>query len=250
MTYWARTAAEVLATLGTSERGLSAREAAARLDRFGANTIGKGRDTGPWLILLNQFRNPLVLILVFAAIVSLWAREWADASIVLAVILGSAFLGFWYEYRASSAVEELRARVRTRSPVLRDGATVALPAEDLVPGDIVLLSAGSLIAADGLVLTAKDFFVTQSVLTGETFPAEKSVDPVPEQASLAERTNCVFMGTSVSSGTAQMVVVETGGSTAFGQIAHRLRTTSEETEFERGLHRFGNLLTQDRKSVV
>jgi Mg2+-importing ATPase len=194
---WARPVAEVLAALHTSERGLSSREAAERLERFGRNAIGRDRGGAPWPILLTQFRNPLVLILVFAAVVSLWAREWADASIVLAVILGSAFLGFWYEYRASSAVEELRARVRTRSTVLRDGTAVALPAEDLVPGDVVLLSAGSLIAADGLVLAAKDFFVSQSVLTGETFPSGKTPYPVPEQASLADRTNCVFMGTSV-----------------------------------------------------
>jgi Mg2+-importing ATPase len=119
-----------------------------------------------------------------------------------------------------------------------------LLSEQVVPGDVVVFSAGSLIPADGIVLDAKDFFVNQAVLTGETFPVEKKPAPVPANASLAERTNCVFMGTNAGSGTAQVLIVQTGKTTVFGQVAERLRLRPPETEFERGIRHFSNLLTQ------
>ena len=135
-------------------------------------------------------------------------------------------------------------RITIKSSVLRGGQAQMLPSEQVVPGDVVLLSAGSLIPADGVVLEANDFFVNQAVLTGETFPVEKKPGTVPANASLAERTNCVFMGTSAGSGTAQVLIVQTGKATVFGQIAERLSLRPPETEFERGIHRFGYLLTQ------
>ena len=164
--------------------------------------------------------------------------------IVLAVVLGSTMLGFVQEYRASNAIEKLRSQVTIKSSVLRGGKPQMVPSEQVVPGDVVLLSAGSLIPADGMVLEANDFFVNQAVLTGETFPVEKTPGIVPSKASLAERTNCVFMGTSVRSGTAHVLIVQTGKSTVFGQIAERLSLRPPETEFERGVQKFGYLLTQ------
>src|SRR4029078_5911024 len=119
-----------------------------------------------------------------------------------------------------------------------------IPAEEVVPGDLVLLSAGSLIPADGLVLEADGFFVNPAVLTGETFPVEKRPGVAPAQAGLPERTNCVFMGTSVRSGSARALMVETGTRSAFGQVAERLTLPPPETEFERGIRHFGNMLTQ------
>jgi Mg2+-importing ATPase len=190
------------------------------------------------------------LILVFGASVSIFAKEWTDAAIVLAIILGSALLSFWQEYRASNAIEKLRARVQVRATVLRDGQPQALPAEGVVPGDVVQLMAGSLIPADGVVLEANDFFVSQAVLTGETFPVEKEPGTVAVHASLAGRTNCVFMGASVRSGTARALIVQTGARTAFGQIAQRLTLRPPETEFERGIRRFGNLLTEVMVGLV
>ena len=195
-------------------------------------------------LLLSQFKSPLVLILIFAAIVSGIVGEWVDASIVLAIVLGSTILGFVQEYTASNAVEKLRSQVTIKSSLLRGGQPQMLPSEQVVPGDVVVLSAGSLIPADGIVLEANDFFVNQAVLTGETFPVEKKPATVPANASLAERTNCVFMGTSVGSGTAQVLIVQTGKATVFGQVAERLRLRPPETEFERGIRHFGNLLTQ------
>ena len=180
-------------------------------------------------------------------IVSAFAQEWIDATIILLIILGSSLLGFWQEYRASTAVAKLQARVTIKATVLRDGQSQTIPAAAVVPGDVVLLAAGSLIPADGVLLVAKDFFVSQAVLTGETFPVEKKVahnaDEVAATAGLAARTNCVFMGTSVRSGTAQALIVQTGAGTAFGQIAERLKLRPPETDFEHGIRRFGYLLT-------
>ena len=228
----------------TTKNGIQQTDAESRLKQYGPNALKAQRQTTWFGLLLSQFKSPLVLILIFAAIVSAFVGEWTDAIIVLAVVLGSTMLGFVQEYRASNAVEKLRSQVTIKSSVLRGGKPQMIPSEQVVPGDVVLLSAGSLIPADGIVLEANDFFVNQAVLTGETFPVEKTPGIVPAKASLAERTNCVFMGTSVRSGTAHVLIVQTGKSTVFGQIAERLSLRPAQTEFERGVQNFGYLLTQ------
>jgi Mg2+-importing ATPase len=242
--YWSLPPEQLLSALHTTASGLSPADVEPRLKQYGPNALEARRQATALGLFLSQFKSPLVLILIAAAILSAILAQWTDAVIVLAVVLGSTMLGFVQEYRAGNAVEKLRSQVTIRSSVLRGGQPQILPSEQVVPGDLVLLSAGSLIPADGVVLLANDFFVNQAVLTGETFPVEKQPGTVPAKAGLAERTNCVFMGTSVSSGTAQMLVVQTGGATVFGQIAQRLRLRPPETEFERGIRRFGNLLTQ------
>ncbi len=194
--YWSLAPEQLLAALRTTNNGLQPADVKQRLMRYGLNTIKAQQQATALGLFLNQFKSPLVLILIFAAVVSLVVGEWTDASIVLAVVLGSTMLGFVQEYRASNAVEKLRSQVTIKSSVLRGGQPQMLPSEQVVPGDVVLLSAGSLIPADGVVLAANDFFVNQAVLTGETFPVEKKPETVPANASLAERTNCVFMGTS------------------------------------------------------
>jgi Mg2+-importing ATPase len=223
---------------------LAQSEAEQRLKKYGPNALDKRKQLTALGLFLNQFKSPLVLILIFAALISLIVGEWTDASIVLAVVFGSTVLGFIQEYSASNAVEKLRSQVTIKSTLLRDGQPGTLPSEQVVPGDVVLLSAGSLIPADGVALETRDFFVNQAVLTGETFPVEKKPGPVSGAASLIERTNCVYMGTSVSSGTCQMLVAQTGKNTVYGQIAERLSLHPPETEFERGIQRFGYLLTQ------
>jgi Mg2+-importing ATPase len=242
--YWSLSPEQLLAALHTTENGLNHTDAEQRLKQYGLNALTVQRPATALGLFLNQFKSPLVLILIFAAIVSAIMAEWADAVIVLAVVLGSTLLGFVQEYRASNAIEKLRSQVTMQSSVLRGGQPQMLPSAYVVPGDVVLLSAGSLIPADGVVLEANDFFVNQAVLTGETFPVEKKPETVLANASLAERTNCVFMGTSARSGTAQVLMVQTGKATVFGQIAERLRLRPPETAFERGIHRFGYLLTQ------
>jgi Mg2+-importing ATPase len=242
--YWSLSSEEVRQALHAQPGGLSSADAAERLDTFGPNALRAKEKVTPLWLFLQQFRSPLVLILVFAGGLSAFLGEWVDASIVLAIVLLSAFLGFIQEYNASAAMKKLRARVTIKANVLRDGKRQAIPAEEVVPGDEVMLSAGSLVPADGVVLEAKDFFVSQAVLTGETFPVEKTPGTVSGRSSLAERTNCVFMGTSVRTGTARALIVRTGTSTEYGAISKRLSLRPPETEFERGIRQFGYMLTQ------
>jgi P-type Mg2+ transporter len=242
--YWSLTPEQLLPALHASRNGLQPADAEQRLKQYGPNTIGAQQQDTALRLLLRQFKSPLVLILIVAAIISGIVGEWVDASIVLAIVLGSTILGFVQEYTAGNAVAKLRSQVTIKSNLLRDGKPQMLPSEQVVPGDIVALSAGSLIPADGVVLEANDFFINQAVLTGETFPVEKVPAIVPANASLTQRTNCVFMGTNVSSGTAQVLIVQTGRTTVFGQVAEKLRLRPPETEFERGIRHFGILLTQ------
>lgn len=242
--YWSMVAEQVAGVLNSSPNGLSQIEAQEALKRAGLNQIRSREQVTPIGLFLNQFKSPIVLILIFATVVSAFLQDWVDAVIILLIVLGSALLSFYQEFNASNSAEKLRAQVSLNSTVLRDGKPASTPTEEIVPGDVVLLAAGSLIPADGLVLEARDFFVNQAVLTGETFPVEKKPGMAPETASLPERTNSVFMGTSVRSGSAKVLIVETGLRTAFGQIAQRLTLRPPETEFERGIKRLGYLLTE------
>ncbi len=242
--YWTRSAVDLFRELNSGPEGLTLERARQQLAASGANTLGAESKSSGLRLLLAQFNNPLLLILVVAASVSAFVGEWVDAGIVLAVILGSVVLSFLQEFSATRAMEQLRKRIQTRASVLRGGQSVTLPVEELVPGDVVLLSAGSLVPADAIVLESSDCFVNQAVLTGETYPAEKRPGPVPPNSSLAERTNTVFLGTSVRSGTARVLLVETGARTEFGQIAGRLTLRPPETSFEQGIRRFGYLLTK------
>jgi Mg2+-importing ATPase len=248
--YWNRAPAELLKSLETTSGGLSQQEADQRLSTYGPNSLtGRSQDTALRL-LVNQYRSPLVLILIFAAVVSMIAGEWPDATIVLSVVIGSTLLGFVQEYRASAAIEKLRSRLTIKCTVLRGGKPATVLASEIVPGDVVLLSAGSLIPADGVILEAHDLFVNQAVLTGESFPVEKLPQTSAATATLPQRVNCVFMGTNVRSGTARVLIVETAQSTVFGQIAERLRLRPPETEFERGVRGFGYLLTRVMLAMV
>jgi Mg2+-importing ATPase len=258
--YWSQPSESLLEALHSTPDGLSTADARQRLGQVGPNVLEAREKATALGLFLNQFKSPIILILLFATGVSAVVQEWVDALIILAIVLGSAVLSFVQEYNANTAAEKLRAQVKIKATVLRDGQPRTIPAEEVVPGDVVLLSAGSLVPADGVLLEARDFYVNQAVLTGETFPVEKKVGPstalrlrsgqgsgqapVAAQASLAERTNCVFMGTNVRSGSARALIVQTGTATAFGQIAERLTLRPPETEFERGIRRFGYLLTE------
>ncbi len=242
--YWSQEASEVLAQLESQETGLSMAVAASRLTQLGPNVLKAKEKTTPLWLFLNQFKSPIILILLFATIVSAILKDWTDAIIILLIVLGSAILSFVQEFNASNATAKLQSQVAAKTTVLRAGQPQTIPTSEVVPGDIVQLSAGSLVPADGLVLTARDCFVNQAALTGETFPVEKTPGIVAVDAALTTRTNCVFMGTNVRSGSATAVIVSTGAATAFGQIAGRLATRPPETEFERGIRRLGYLLTE------
>jgi Mg2+-importing ATPase len=240
--FWAEPAAALLGLLRSTPNGLASIDAAERQRLFGGNALGTGERGSRITIWLRQFANPLVIILVFAAAVSAFVGDWPDAAIVLAIVLGSGTLGGLQEQRASSAVERLRNRVRVTATALRDGRPTQTPREEIVPGDVVLLSAGSLVPGDGVVLESKDFFVNESVLTGEALPAEKAPGVSAADGALGARHNCVFLGTSVRSGSARVLIVATGRATEFGAIADRLAVRPPETDFERGLRNYGYLL--------
>lgn len=240
--FWTRPAPALQAALGSGPRGLSSAEAARRLQAEGPNTLDEDNGGGAAQLLLRQFKSPLVLILVFGAAVSAVLRDWLNAAIIIVVVLGSCSLGFLQEYRASRAVGRLRSRLALTIKVLRDGVERTVPTRELVRGDIVLLGAGNLVPADGLVLDSLDFLVSEASLTGESFPVEKQPGVLPADTPPARRTNAVYLGTSVRSGTATVLVVHTGEHTAFGAVAQRLREAPPETEFARGIQQFGALL--------
>jgi Mg2+-importing ATPase len=177
--YWTLTTDQLFRALDTTSNGIQPTDAACRVKKYGLNALKEQRKTTAVGLLLSQFRSPLVLILIFAAIVSAFLGEWTDAGMVLAVVIGSTMLGFTQEYRASNAVEKLRSQVTIKSKVVRGGKPEMVPSEQVVPGDVVMLSAGSLVPADGIVLETNDFFVNQAVLTGEAFPVEKTPGIVP-----------------------------------------------------------------------
>jgi Mg2+-importing ATPase len=240
---WSRDDAALAASLGTGPEGLASDTAASRLATEGPNSVDDAPRLSALRLLLRQFESPLVLILAFAAAISLVLQQWVDAGIILAIVLGSALLSFFQEYRASAAVEELKKRLALTARVLRDGAERVIPVTGIVPGDVILLQAGNLIPADGRVIAAQDFLVSEASMTGESFPVEKRPGTVADDAPLAGRTNTVFLGASVRSGTARVLVVRTGRRTEFGAIAARLRSRPEETDFARGVRQFGYLLS-------
>ena len=242
--YWNESIDDLFRRLKSSAEGLTSSDAAERLSTQGKNTLETKKKASALGLFLNQFKSSIVLILLAATIISGFVGDWTDAVIILAIVLCSAVLSFFQEYNASNAAEQLKKQISMKARVLRDGKEVTLPAEEVVRGDVVLLSAGSLIPADGILLEGKDFFVNQAVLTGETFPVEKIPGRTAENAALVDRTNCVFMGTSVRSGSGSVLIVETGVKTSFGQISKKLSLRPAETEFERGIRKLGYLLTE------
>ncbi|MEI7536948.1 MAG: magnesium-translocating P-type ATPase [Comamonadaceae bacterium] len=230
--------------------GLSSVEAGERLRQYGANRLTPATQRSVVLQFLAHFKNPLVLVLLVASGVSALTGDLTGALIIGLIVLMSVTLDFVQAYRAGRAAERLALKVAVTASVLRDGQTCELPVAQLVAGDVVLLSAGNLVPADARVLQANDFFVNQAQLTGEPFPVEKRAPALPDtdrtvetaQDWALESTDCVFMGSSVVSGSARILIGRTGSSTALGQIAVSLATDAPPTAFEIGTRRFGMLI--------
>jgi len=219
-------------------------EAQQRLLRYGSNLLKPKKKSDALTLLLAQFKSPIILILIFAAGLSFFLRNPIDAVIILVIVLVSGFLGFWQERGAVNAVEKLLAIVQIKATVVRNGGSKEVPIEEVVPGDIVIIGASDVIPGDCLLLESKDLFVDEAALTGETFPVEKSIGVLPPETPLSQRTNSLFMGTHVVSGSARAVVVRTGKETEFGKVSERLQLRPPETEFEHGVRRFGYLLME------
>ncbi len=241
--YWVQPADVLLKRFESTATGLASSQIPARLQQYGANTLKARRSDTRLTLFLNQFRSPIVLILLFATAASAFLGDWIDAAIISVIVLGSALLSFVQEYNAGNATAKLVRQVQITATVLRDGQPAEIGAEEIVPGDVIILSAGTLIPADAVLIEAKDLHVNQAILTGETFPVEKTPGIVKTDG-LSDRINTIFKGTNVSSGTGKALVVQTGKATAFGQIAARLELRPPETEFESGIRHLGFLLTQ------
>ncbi|HTS44921.1 MAG TPA: magnesium-translocating P-type ATPase [Puia sp.] len=242
--YYACAEDHLLTELKTSGTGLSEEDAAQRLKEIGYNKLAASSKLSPFRLFLNQFLNPITLILVGAALLSFFLGEQTDSVIILVIIVISALLGFLQEKGAANAVSKLLEMVSVNITVLRDGKEKAIPIEQIVPGDIVVLNAGNMVPGDCRLLESRDLFANEASLTGETFPAEKKCCVLPSTTRIAERDNALFMGTNIISGTAKAVVVNTGRNTEFGSISQHLRNIQPETEFEKGIKRFGFLLME------
>jgi len=242
--FWSINVDAMLSQLDAEQHGLSSAEAKRRLAQYGSNRLKPPSRSSVPMLLLGQFKSPITIILLFATGLSFVFHDAVNALIILAIVLISSFLGFWQEYSADTAVAKLLAMVQITASLLRDGSSQEIPVIDVVPGDIVVLNAGDVVPGDCLIIDSKDLFVDEATLTGETYPAEKLVGVLPVDAVLGTRTNSLWMGTHVVSGNARALVVSTGRLTEFGKISERLKLRPEETEFERGIRRFGFFLMQ------
>lgn len=242
--FWQTPLNELFHILETSAEGLTNDEANLRLQRYGPNLPSPQKTSEGIVLFFAQFKSPIILILLFAVGLSLFLQNVTDSLIILIIILVSCLLGFWQEHRASNAVKKLLTMVQITTTTIRDGIQKEIPSECIVQGDVVILSAGSRIPADCIVLESKDLFVNEAVLTGETYPVEKFVTTLSADTILSKRVNTLFMGTNVVSGNGKAIIVKTGSETEFGKVSTRLRLRTPQTEFEHGVKGFGYFLMQ------
>ena len=244
LAFWSVPVSEMLQELQTRSEGLKSSESSERLKTYGANILKPKKRSDALNILLSQFRSPFTLILLFAAGLSFFLHDPTDTLIIVAIVLVSSMLGFWQEKGAADAFEKLLTTVQIKAAALRDGREKEVPVEEIVPGDIIILNAGDIIPADCLILDSKNLFVSESTLTGETYPVEKSASVLKAETPLGQRTNSLWMGTSVVSGSGKALAVSTGKETEFGKISEKLKLRPPETEFERGIASFGHFLME------
>ena len=239
------TVAETLRRLDTGiERGLDAGEARSRLQKFGANRLPAGKRSGPLKRFLSQLNNILVYVLLGAGFVKLMLGLWLDASVILGVVLLNTLLGFIQEGRAEKALDSIRNMLSPEARTLRDGEARKIPAEELVPGDVVLLESGDRVPADLRLTEVKNLRTEEAALTGESVPANKTTDPVAEKATVGDRESMAFSGTMVVSGRATGVVVATGSDTELGRINQMLASVSQlQTPLLRQIEKFGYVIT-------
>ena len=248
--FWSPPLEDLVGALQSDLGGLSSDDARRRLASQGPNAIEPARGHRGARLLVAQFESPIIGILAAATVVAMVLGDTTDGAIILTIIAASGLLGFFQEHRAGQAVDALLAQVRIHVEVLRDGREVAVPTDDVVTGDVVVLRAGDIVPADGRIVDSHSLLVDESALTGESYPAEKSAGTTAPEAPLSKRTNAVFLGTHVVSGTGTVLVVTTGRSTEFGGVAAKLGGRDITTRFERGITAFGLLLLRAMAVLV
>jgi Ca2+-transporting ATPase len=225
------------------EKGLSPEDAAKRLEEYGRNEITATRRVSPWLIFLHQFKSAVVYLLLAAAALSAFFKEWADTIAILLVILINAVIGFIMEYQAENSMQALRQMTKLNARVIRNGKVMEIPIEEIVPGDLLFLEAGDVVPADGRIVKATQLQVNESALTGESVPVEKNTQPIREETPLAERNNMLYKGTFISNGNARAVCTATGMETELGNIAAMVQSASTSaTPLEKKLEGFSRRL--------
>ncbi|MFN8613623.1 MAG: magnesium-translocating P-type ATPase [Vulcanimicrobiota bacterium] len=233
-----------------AQSGLTTQEAEERLRVFGLNRLGSRQGPGPFWLFLSTFANPLVLVLLAASLLSAVLGEGGNAAIIALIVLVSCSLDFAQSYRSQRAAEKLRNSVATRAEVVRDGRVEEIPLERVVPGDVLVLSAGSIVAGDARLLSSKDLCTAEASLTGEALPVEKGAADLPPGTPLCEASNSVFLGTSVLNGMGRALVMCTGSRSQLGKVAQTLTSAKGDTEFERGTRAFGALILRTTLSLV
>jgi Mg2+-importing ATPase len=240
--FWTFSIPQAFAETNSAATGLASEEAAHRLQALPGR-----KETPPWLsgifIFLRQFKSPLVLLLLAAVILSAVLGERSDAIIILFILLATGLLSFFQERNAGRTVQKLQALIAVKSNVIRDGEPVEIPAQEVVPGDIILLKAGDMVPADCYIIESNELHANEASLTGESFPVRKEPGSLTENTVLAKRTNCLWEGSSITSGTGKALVVFTGYRTLFGGLTKSLSAVPETT-FEKGIRRFGFFLMQ------
>lgn len=240
--FWSYDANDILKSLDSSTGGLSRQEAEDRIDKLGENIFEKKKAASSFSIFMSQFKNPITMILIFAAILSIFLRDYSDGVIILIIIMISAFLSYRHESKANDAVKKLLSSVSVTSSVLRDGKFQEIDNAKLTVGDIISVKTGDMIPADCLLLDVNSLAMDESSLTGETFPVEKELGRVPASTVLSERKNCLWMGTHVISGSGKAVIVNLAKDSEFGKITSSLSEKDSDTDFEKGIKNFGNLI--------
>ncbi|MGT2932936.1 cation-translocating P-type ATPase [Streptococcus catagoni] len=242
--FWQYNPEELLEKTKSQKDGLSTAEAERRFNEHGDNSLHKDKSLSPFLLFMRQLKNPVTIILIFAALVSFFVGDTTESAIIILIILLSAFLSFRQEYTADRSVEELLKLVSVSVEVRRDGKVQKVDTKRLTVGDIITLSAGDLIPSDCALIEGNQLFLDESTLTGETFPVEKVPGKAAATTPLAARKNALWMGTHVVSGQGLALVLNLAKDTEFGKITRALNKRSKSSDFDLGIQKFGFLLVR------
>jgi Ca2+-transporting ATPase len=239
MSYQQKEVGEIYKELGTNEKGLSSSEAKIRLAQYGFNEIKETKKISALKIFLSQFTSPVVWILIAAIIISIFAKQDADAVVIGIILVINAILGFIQEYKAERAIEALKRVITQKATVIRDGIEKIIPAKELVPGDIIVLNEGEKIPADARLIEAFELKTNEASLTGESVPVKKMLG-ICTDTILGNMFNMVFSGTSIASGDGKAIVVGTGMRTEIGRIAKLIQETeTPPTPLQKHLKKLG-----------